>query len=151
VEGPDHFSRRRQIFKPVELYRGDLQRWRDTLPQHLKWDDRDDKAPNVVGARLRAEYYKAMFRVHLPLLDFTLNILPGLANDSNVRDIVEKGHKTLGSSVRIQFFESIDTRDIDRIHEACAVCLDAAVSSITYYHSTVRSWGPLRHQDIANT
>lgn len=43
-------------------------RWRSILPERLQWDDEDRPSPDINDARLRAEYYGAVYLIHRPFL-----------------------------------------------------------------------------------
>ncbi|KAH8695960.1 hypothetical protein BGW36DRAFT_427991 [Talaromyces proteolyticus] len=47
--------------------------WRKSLPEHMKWDDEDDPSPDINIARLRAKYYGARYIIYRPLLHYALH------------------------------------------------------------------------------
>ena len=49
-----------------------LQEWRQTLPERLRWDDDAEPAKNINDARLRGKYYGARYVIHRPFLHHVL-------------------------------------------------------------------------------
>ncbi|KXG51317.1 uncharacterized protein PGRI_093290 [Penicillium griseofulvum] len=50
-----------------------LDRWRQSLPQSMQWDDADPPANEINAARMRAKYYGARYIIHRPLLYHALH------------------------------------------------------------------------------
>ncbi|KAJ5752177.1 hypothetical protein N7520_009094 [Penicillium odoratum] len=50
-----------------------LDLWRDSLPQAMKWCDSEPPAKEINAARMRAKYYGARYIIHRPLLYFALH------------------------------------------------------------------------------
>ncbi|KAJ5087998.1 hypothetical protein N7456_011614 [Penicillium angulare] len=50
-----------------------LDLWRDSLPNIMKWKDEDPPATEINAARMRAKYYGARYIIHRPLLFHALH------------------------------------------------------------------------------
>jgi hypothetical protein len=50
-----------------------LEKWRDSLPEVLKWKDTDPPSKDINVARMRAKYYGARYIIHRPLLYHALH------------------------------------------------------------------------------
>ena len=50
-----------------------LDLWRDSLPDIMKWKDSDPPATEINAARMRAKYYGARYIIHRPLLYHALH------------------------------------------------------------------------------
>lgn len=50
-----------------------LDLWRTSLPDYMKWDDTDPPATEINAARMRAKYYGARYIIHRPLLYHALH------------------------------------------------------------------------------
>lgn len=50
-----------------------LDLWRTSLPDYMKWDDADPPATEINAARMRAKYYGARYIIHRPLLYHALH------------------------------------------------------------------------------
>jgi hypothetical protein len=59
--------------KIQEVLSVNLEQWREGLPAHMRWDDKDPPAEDINVARLRAKYYGARYIIHRPLLHHALH------------------------------------------------------------------------------
>ncbi|CAG8065411.1 unnamed protein product [Penicillium nalgiovense] len=50
-----------------------LDRWRESLPDSMQWDESDPPANEINAARMRAKYYGARYIIHRPLLYHVLH------------------------------------------------------------------------------
>lgn len=50
-----------------------LELWRKSLPDIMKWSDRDPPSSDINTARMRAKYYGARYIIHRPLLYHALH------------------------------------------------------------------------------
>ncbi|KAJ6081446.1 hypothetical protein N7499_006320 [Penicillium canescens] len=50
-----------------------LELWRTSLPDSMKWKDSDEPADDINAARMRAKYYGAQYIIHRPLLYHALH------------------------------------------------------------------------------
>lgn len=53
-----------------------LQEWRETLPEWLKWDDTDPPSDDINKARMRAKYYGARYIITRPILYWAIHKNP---------------------------------------------------------------------------
>ncbi|KAL4778400.1 hypothetical protein BJX76DRAFT_144652 [Aspergillus varians] len=56
-----------------EILSMNLDLWRSSLPQEMRWSDNDPPSPNINVARMRAKYYGARYIIHRPLLYHALH------------------------------------------------------------------------------
>ncbi|PYH95408.1 C6 finger domain protein [Aspergillus ellipticus CBS 707.79] len=56
-----------------EILSMNLELWRSSLPELMKWKDTDPPSPDINVARMRAKYYGARYIIHRPLLYFALH------------------------------------------------------------------------------
>lgn len=63
-----------------------LDLWRFSLPKEMRWDEDDDPAKDIGTACLRANYYRARYMIHRPLLHNALHYEhpPWVTSDGNV-------------------------------------------------------------------
>ncbi|KAL4889784.1 hypothetical protein BDV59DRAFT_204975 [Aspergillus ambiguus] len=64
-----------------EILSMNLELWRSSLPEIMKWKDSDPPSKDINVARMRAKYYGARYIIHRPLLYHALHY----AGQSNVR------------------------------------------------------------------
>jgi hypothetical protein len=57
----------------VEVLSMNLDMWRRSLPEAMKWEDSEPPANDIIIARLRAKYYGAAYIIHRPLLYYALH------------------------------------------------------------------------------
>lgn len=110
-----------------------LLQWRATLPPDLKWRDGDRVASTVIGAQIRAKYYQMMYRIHLPFLDYALNIRPHLGRCQTVKEIAVNGHPANRDAADIRLLEAIDEMGANEIQGACYECITAATQIMTVF------------------
>lgn len=57
----------------LEVLSMNLEFWRKSLPDAMKWTDNEPPAKDIIIARLRAKYYGARYIIHRPLLYYALH------------------------------------------------------------------------------
>ncbi|KAJ5848937.1 hypothetical protein N7534_008255 [Penicillium rubens] len=63
----------RWSFTVQEALSLNLDRWRESLPDSMQWDESDPPANEINAARMRAKYYGARYIIHRPLLYHVLH------------------------------------------------------------------------------
>lgn len=81
-----------------EVLSMNLELWRNSLPDVMKWRDTDPPSPDINIARMRAKYYGAKYIIHRPLLYHALHFAApngqGNAVDFPVGSNVMSGSKS---------------------------------------------------------
>ncbi|KAL1967833.1 hypothetical protein VTN77DRAFT_2522 [Rasamsonia byssochlamydoides] len=68
-------GQRRWSFNVLEVLSMNLEFWRKSLPDVMKWDDRDPPSSDINTARMRAKYYGARYIIHRPVLYYVLHYM----------------------------------------------------------------------------
>ena len=88
--------------KTQKVLSTNLEKWRRSLPNVMKWSDSDPPSTDIHTARLRAGYYEARCIAHRPSLLYTLRIAQE-----------ESEYRALGSEIK----------------QACKICVRSAILS----------------------
>lgn len=135
-----------------EILSMNLDLWRSSLPQEMRWSDNDPPSPDINVARMRAKYYGARYIIHRPLLYHALhycgpNMGPlsvdsparyGEAVSSQVSPSLTHGQYAPGMTRMSSDLGSVPGangtahtyRDLpQKLRRACKVCLQSAVRS----------------------
>ncbi|KAF4236882.1 hypothetical protein CNMCM8980_002701 [Aspergillus fumigatiaffinis] len=71
-----------------EILSMNLELWRNSLPEVMKWKDTDPPSNDINVARMRAKYYGARYIIHRPLLYYALHFA-GLPNPNPTSALAE--------------------------------------------------------------
>ncbi|KAB8253919.1 C6 finger domain protein [Aspergillus pseudonomiae] len=131
-----------------EIFRMNLESWRNSLPTWMKWKDTDPPSEEINVARLRAMYYGACYIVHRPLLYHALHhyaSLDGPSTEATAMAASESQQRSpslghgqdatnmvhLSSNIGpASGFTGIVYRDLPtKLQRACKVCIDSAMLS----------------------
>ena len=131
-----------------------LQLWRSSLPEVMRWKDYDPASKDINVARMRAKYYGARYIIHRPLLYHALHIAgrptsvdspsaPGMSASRSqqvspsmmhsqrmARLPSDMGPGPVRSSTSAPGWTSYTYRDLPtKLRRACKVCIDSAILS----------------------
>ncbi|KAH0555710.1 hypothetical protein GP486_006345, partial [Trichoglossum hirsutum] len=136
-----------------------LGRWRDVLPQRLRWKDDDPPPSDINAARLRAKYYGAKCLIHRPFVHHALHplvpqgthpVLPEeafaqltgrLSNQSSPTNLAalpeNAAFEPTGrrkSGMAMAPLEPVAGVVDKSVIDACKSCIDAAIQSTKAFH-----------------
>ncbi|OJJ51851.1 hypothetical protein ASPSYDRAFT_63108 [Aspergillus sydowii CBS 593.65] len=122
-----------------EILSIDLDLWRNSLPQKMRWSDNEPPSPDINVARMRAKYYGARYIIHRPLLYHALHYCgPNTAISSEVSPSLTHGQYAPSMTCMSNDLGSVRGgngtahmyRDLpQKLRRACKVCLLSAVRS----------------------
>ncbi|KAL2835608.1 hypothetical protein BJY01DRAFT_69314 [Aspergillus pseudoustus] len=138
-----------------EILSMNLNLWRSSLPNEMRWHDKDPPSTDINVARMRAKYYGARYIIHRPLLSYALHELGpkenGLASVDSPAGFGEssKSHMVSPSmpfdqhaaemtriasdvgGVQGQEKKKVNSyRELpQKIRTSCKICVDSAISS----------------------
>ncbi|KAL2005984.1 hypothetical protein VTN00DRAFT_9638 [Thermoascus crustaceus] len=75
-----------------------LELWRSSLPDFMKWSDMDPPSSDINTACMRAKYYSVWYIIHRPLLYHALHNTQGAAVDTPTASNVVSGMKSQQAS-----------------------------------------------------
>jgi hypothetical protein len=81
-----------------EVLSMNLELWRKSLPDIMKWSDRDPPANEINAARMRAKYYGARYIIHRPLLFLALHLTQPGSKGSKASKTVESPSSSSGQA-----------------------------------------------------
>jgi hypothetical protein len=118
-----------------------LDMWRRSLPETMKWEDSEPPANNIIIARLRAKYYGAAYIIHRPLLYYALHDMcppQGLlaATESPQYSSSQLSSQSQQVSPPVsQNQESTWTFETlpKHVQRSCKVCIKSAIQSTTAF------------------
>lgn len=134
-----------------------LQLWRSSLPQVMRWKDYDPPSKDINVARMRAKYYGARYIIHRPLLYYALHnvgwsksvgspsapgmtasrsqqVSPSITHGERATDMArlqsDEGRGPVQSSTTAPIGGCTSYRDLPtKLRRACKVCIDSAILS----------------------
>jgi hypothetical protein len=134
-----------------------LDLWRTSLPDSMKWRDSDEPAKEINAARMRAKYYGARYIIHRPLLYYALHygqtgarvgsigqgsvdsptsqqMSPSIAHNSRSTNMArmssDMGPTPAASLENGWNAPKVSMRDLpQKLKKACKICIDSAVLS----------------------
>lgn len=136
-----------------------LQLWRSSLPEVMRWKDYDPPSKDINVARMRAKYYGARYIIHRPLLYHALHIAgrstsvespsaPGMtaSRSQQVSPSMTHSQRATGmarlpsdmgpgpvrssTAAAVGGWTSYTYRDLPtKLRRACKVCIDSAILS----------------------
>ncbi|KAF4207298.1 hypothetical protein CNMCM8927_003572 [Aspergillus lentulus] len=89
-----------------EILSMNLELWRNSLPEVMKWKDTDPPSNDINVARMRAKYYGARYIIHRPLLYHALHFA-GLPNPNPSASVEPPAGSVLSGSESQQVFPSL--------------------------------------------
>ncbi|KAI9372195.1 hypothetical protein BJX61DRAFT_534176 [Aspergillus egyptiacus] len=122
-----------------------LDLWRYSLPEEMKWQDNDPPSPDILEARMRAKYYGAKYIIHRPLLYHALHytgpnintisgsqtqeVSPSLTHGQHAPDMGLIA-SDLGAVQEAIGLTAHSYRDLPQaLRTKCKICVDAAIKS----------------------
>ncbi|KAI5807562.1 hypothetical protein DFH27DRAFT_546792 [Peziza echinospora] len=141
-----------------------LERWKNTLPMDLRWNESDEPSSDINAARLRAKYFGARYIIHRPFVYQVVHgyLMSGSLNYNNgspsmsvsevggSREATPAGRRLNGTDdgkapPTTSVSASSPSSSPDQSLEAsCRKCLEAAVHSTTAFHA----FSPSNHRPI---
>ncbi|KAB8212798.1 hypothetical protein BDV33DRAFT_231553 [Aspergillus novoparasiticus] len=137
-----------------EILSANLECWRNSLPEMMKWKDTDPPSDEINVARMRAKYYGARYIIHRPLLYHALHrygqLDPRTSSDgpsteatatatSESQQASPSAHHGQGATDMAGLSSNIGPasraagvayRDLPKkLQRACKVCIDSAILS----------------------
>ncbi|THC89533.1 hypothetical protein EYZ11_011022 [Aspergillus tanneri] len=143
----------------LEILSMNLELWRSSLPDIMKWKDADPPSKDINIARMRAKYYGARYIIHRPLLYHALHfaghadasatsvdspgsalsgsksqqVSPSMTHSQRATNMVRLSSDIgpIGRSLSSSGqTEGMPYRDLpNKLRRACKVCIDAAILS----------------------
>ncbi|PWY70420.1 C6 finger domain protein [Aspergillus heteromorphus CBS 117.55] len=140
----------------LEVLSMNLELWRSSLPDSMKWKDGDPPSNDINVARMRAKYYGARYIIHRPLLYIALHygpsmsinspagstvsgpksqqVSPSLTHSQRATNMVrlssEAGPASRSAQTPNPGWTAYAYRDLSpKIRRACKVCIDSAILS----------------------
>lgn len=138
-----------------------LERWKNTLPRDLRWNEMDEPSSDINAARLRAKYFGARYIIHRP---FVYQVVHGLMTGSGFsnrspslsvsevggsREATPAGRRLNGTDdgkapPTLISASSPSSSPDQSLEASCRKCLEAAVHSTTAFHA----FSPSSHRPI---
>ena len=109
-----------------------LDQWRSSLPQEMRWSDNDPPSPDINVARMRAKYFSARCIIHLPLLYHALYYCGPNMGRPSVDSLARYGEAVssqVSPSLTHGQYAPGMTRMPQKLRRACEECLHSAVRS----------------------
>lgn len=106
-----------------------LDRWRNQLPDTLRWDNDDTPSPDILHARLRAKYWEVRYVITRPFLDFAMHIMPFIKRPADVGRFAVDAKGYTRELAEVRLLEAIAGVPKNEIWEAVRSCIDAAMQS----------------------
>ncbi|KAJ0418182.1 hypothetical protein BJY00DRAFT_193129 [Aspergillus carlsbadensis] len=140
-QGQSHWSTTIQ-----EVLAMNLHLWRTSLPNEMRWNDKDPPSTDINVARMRAKYYGAKYIIHRPLLYHALHYMgpisggspaglgdsstsPSLSYDQPAVEMTRISSNVEGGSrqdrARVQTYRELP----QKFRHSCKTCVDAAIAS----------------------
>ncbi|KKA18870.1 clr-1 [Rasamsonia emersonii CBS 393.64] len=138
----------RWSFNVLEVLSMNLEFWRKSLPDVMKWDDRDPPASDINTARMRAKYYGARYIIHRPVLCHVLHYMSPAqstaegAQSQQVSPSMAQGQRApgmarwssdMGNSGRpnqADIWPGVAFKDLHvKLQRACKICIESAIQS----------------------
>ncbi|CEL01496.1 hypothetical protein ASPCAL01078 [Aspergillus calidoustus] len=126
-----------------EVLNMNLSLWRSSLPNEMRWHDKDLPSTDINVARMRAKYYGARYIIHRPLLYHALHYMGPKTSDSPAvlgapstspydQPAVDMTRisSDLGGGPRLDQKRVQTYRELpQKFRHSCKTCVDAAIAS----------------------
>jgi hypothetical protein len=142
----------RWSFNVLEVLSMNLEFWRKSLPDVMKWDDKDPPASDINTARMRAKYYGARYIIHRPVLYHVLHmsqptaavdspyssgasgsksqhVSPSMAHSQRATGMA-RWPSDAGRPNQADIWPGVRFKDLHvKLQRACRVCIESAIQS----------------------
>lgn len=117
-----------EVQRHIAAYEQEIEYWRQTLPERLRWQDDEPPAKDILNARLRAKYYGAKYVFSRPFLDFAMHILPGIKKGQTVEKAANASNVSRDRT-EILLFDALKKFDEQHIWDQSRACIKNALRS----------------------